>query len=466
MGPFGPGWPCLRPRADPFSGSGGEITVGLEAQVSVLIVEAKAGVKALEGVITLEGAAGHLTEVRSPYGIQVVDQTPRTLRFRWLDIEDQVGQRAQDVELLRVGVFLEEAGEIKISLSIPFLVTDTGASSAPAVESEPLVVRAPAEGNEPPQANDDSATTEEGTAVTVDVIANDVDPDGRVDPATVTIVSGPEGGSAMANEDGTITYTPDEGFVGTDIFRYTVQDDKDAISNIATVTVAVQARPSPPPPSEPSPPPTEPKGLPSLRMAGGQWTFGQPGWIVLEFNAGAGGLRRLELELMVTDPNLINLSEVEWQGFEEGTWEVVEVDIGRWRVRLADLFDQVQPGTEELRASIQLSFQALGTTELSVRSVQGLDDSGQPFTAADLAVELSCVLGSLEPRWARPGDLDGDGRFEDLDGDGKLTLHDALLLAFHYDRFPLSSLPKVVDFDGDGTLTFADAQTLAHLVLP
>jgi hypothetical protein len=201
-------------------------------------------------------------------------------------------------------------------------------------------------------------------------------------------------------------------------------------------------------------------------MAGGQWTFGQPGWIVLEFSPGAGGLRRLELELMVTDPNLINLSEVEWQRFEEGTWEVVEVGVGRWRVRLADLFDQVQPGTEELRARIQLNFKALGTTELSVRSVQGLDDSGQPFTAADLAVELSCVLGSLEPRWARPRDLDGDGRFEDLDGDGELTLHDALLLAFHYDRFPLSSLPKVVDFDGDGTLGFADAQALAHLVVP
>ena len=36
-----------------------------------------------------------------------------------------------------------------------------------------------------------------------------------------------------------MTYTPDSGFVGTDIFQYTVQDASNAVSNQATVTVTV-----------------------------------------------------------------------------------------------------------------------------------------------------------------------------------------------------------------------------------
>ncbi len=91
--------------------------------------------------------------------------------------------------------------------------------------------------NDPPVAEDDAATTDEDTPVTIAVLTNDSDPDG--DPLTVTGASDPAHGTAQVNPDGTITYTPAAGFHGTDFFTYTVEDNEGAVSNVATVTITV-----------------------------------------------------------------------------------------------------------------------------------------------------------------------------------------------------------------------------------
>lgn len=92
--------------------------------------------------------------------------------------------------------------------------------------------------NDPPVAIDDSATTDENTAVTIDVLANDSDPDG--DPLTVTGLGtlAPANGSVVINGDGTLTYTPNAGFSGTDSFEYVVEDP-DGASAVALVTVTI-----------------------------------------------------------------------------------------------------------------------------------------------------------------------------------------------------------------------------------
>ena len=78
-------------------------------------------------------------------------------------------------------------------------------------------------GNTPPMANDDAATTTEGTAVTVDVLANDTDPDGDV--LGVSAFEQPANGTVtQADPHGPLTYTPDPGFTGTDTIRYEVDD--------------------------------------------------------------------------------------------------------------------------------------------------------------------------------------------------------------------------------------------------
>ena len=95
-------------------------------------------------------------------------------------------------------------------------------------------------GNLAPIADDDSANTRPDTAVSIEVLDNDEDVDGSLDVSTVTIVAGPADGTAEVNAvDGTILYTPDTGFGGTDTFRYTVADDEGAVSNEAVVSVFV-----------------------------------------------------------------------------------------------------------------------------------------------------------------------------------------------------------------------------------
>ena len=94
--------------------------------------------------------------------------------------------------------------------------------------------------NDAPVANDDSAISDEDTAVTIDVLANDTDLDGDslsvVDPQR-----GPANGTLEVNSDGTVTYTPNANFHGTDSFTYLTNDGQ-AASNIATVTITVSSK--------------------------------------------------------------------------------------------------------------------------------------------------------------------------------------------------------------------------------
>ncbi|MGI9543735.1 MAG: tandem-95 repeat protein, partial [Cyclobacteriaceae bacterium] len=91
--------------------------------------------------------------------------------------------------------------------------------------------------NDPPIANADAATTSENAAITFDLIGNDFDVDGTVNPASITIVTQPTFGNVVPSIDGTVTYTPNNGFSGTDTFTYTVRDNNNVLSNQATVTV-------------------------------------------------------------------------------------------------------------------------------------------------------------------------------------------------------------------------------------
>ena len=94
--------------------------------------------------------------------------------------------------------------------------------------------------NQSPTAVDDSDnTTEEDTPVTINVVGNDTDADGTINPATVVIVNNPVNGTAVHNGDGTVTYSPYTGYTGIDTFTYTVEDDLGATSNEATVTVNI-----------------------------------------------------------------------------------------------------------------------------------------------------------------------------------------------------------------------------------
>lgn len=89
----------------------------------------------------------------------------------------------------------------------------------------------------------DTTTTNEDTPVAIDVLANDTDGDN--DPLTVTGYTQPDNGSVVDN-NGTLTYSPDADFHGTDTFSYAITDGNTTASATVTVTVTVTAVDPPP----------------------------------------------------------------------------------------------------------------------------------------------------------------------------------------------------------------------------
>ena len=89
-------------------------------------------------------------------------------------------------------------------------------------------------GSTPPAAVPDRVVTGAGEAVTIDVLANDQDPEGE--PLTLTGVTLPAHGTLALTGEQRFVYTPEPGFEGEDGFTYTV---KDAAGLRATGTVAL-----------------------------------------------------------------------------------------------------------------------------------------------------------------------------------------------------------------------------------
>ena len=128
---------------------------------------------------------------------------------------------------LITGTIASDAGR-----AAPYTVTITATDPSGATASTSFTW---AISNPAPVAVNDAATTPEDTPVTIAVLANDVDPDG--DLLTVVAARAAQG-SVTINADGTLTYTPDADFTGSDTISYTISDGQGGTST-ATVTVTV-----------------------------------------------------------------------------------------------------------------------------------------------------------------------------------------------------------------------------------
>ncbi|WP_061027047.1 tandem-95 repeat protein [Vibrio jasicida] len=89
--------------------------------------------------------------------------------------------------------------------------------------------------NDAPIANDDSATTDEDTPVTIDVLPNDTDVDG--DTLTIVNASVPAEQGTVEIVDGKLVFTPAENFNGEATISYTVSDG--ALEDEAEVSITV-----------------------------------------------------------------------------------------------------------------------------------------------------------------------------------------------------------------------------------
>jgi VCBS repeat-containing protein len=90
--------------------------------------------------------------------------------------------------------------------------------------------------NDAPVANNDSASGNEDSVISGNVLGNDADVEN--DALAAILVSGPANGSLTLNTDGSFNYTPNANFNGTDSFTYKANDGA-LDSNVATVTLTV-----------------------------------------------------------------------------------------------------------------------------------------------------------------------------------------------------------------------------------
>ncbi|MEJ6078825.1 BspA family leucine-rich repeat surface protein [Vibrio sp. 1-Bac 57] len=87
--------------------------------------------------------------------------------------------------------------------------------------------------------NNDTASTNEDAAIDIDVLANDTDTVDGTEAAISPVESVTQGsnGSVVVNADGTVKYTPNADFNGSDSFTYTNEEGQEATVNVTVDAV-------------------------------------------------------------------------------------------------------------------------------------------------------------------------------------------------------------------------------------
>ncbi len=133
-------------------------------------------------------------------------------------------------------VIVENCSPIENTASVTFAIDENGDPVPPAEDMASLEVETP------PVAVDDADSTGISTPVTTNVPSNDYDFNGNLDIGSVTSNSGilqPSFGSIFINTTtGQITYTPVNGFSGTDAYEYIICDSTQ-LCDTALVTILI-----------------------------------------------------------------------------------------------------------------------------------------------------------------------------------------------------------------------------------
>lgn len=227
----------------------GDITYRIEA-VSVTSLDPKYASLNIFGIrpVTLinidDETATNQPPIANPDNVTTPEDTPRTVTVLTNDSDPD----GDPISLVSVGtpsngsaaivgssvVYTPNVGFAGID-SFSYTITDGTLNNSAVVIVTVTAV------NNPPVANNDTIATNENKSVTIAILANDTD-DSGFDLGSVTITQFPTNGSVLVNTvNGSVTYTPDPNFSGSDSFRYTVEDDDGVVSNQATVFIGVTA---------------------------------------------------------------------------------------------------------------------------------------------------------------------------------------------------------------------------------
>ena len=90
-----------------------------------------------------------------------------------------------------------------------------------------------------PVAINDKAETQANAQIIIKVLDNDDPGNSTLDKLGIEIMEQPKHGTVKISADGTITYMPNPGYTGTDVFSYRVKDAYGYYTNVASATIQI-----------------------------------------------------------------------------------------------------------------------------------------------------------------------------------------------------------------------------------
>ena len=171
--------------------------------------------------------------------VQATDSDPITYSLTG-DSEFLIDQRTGQIKVAPDAAFDFDAGQRRYSVTV---TASDGFGASDTVGVTITITNV----DEPPVAADDAPLGfDEDTAATIDVLANDSDPEDAKSALTVSVVRGPARGMVVVNDavdpdEPTITYEPNDDYNGADSFSYRVSDPGGLTSNVATVVLTIYA---------------------------------------------------------------------------------------------------------------------------------------------------------------------------------------------------------------------------------
>ncbi|MTC43960.1 Ig-like domain-containing protein [Providencia sp. wls1921] len=237
-------------------GSKGTVTIGKDGKIIYIPNKGEYGVDTITYVV--KDRAGHESNVATitvkiDAAPEAKDDSAATKESKpvTIDMENNYSDKDGDVDHSSLAiktnggkgfakfvngklVYQPNKGEVGTD-TITYTVTDKNGNVS---EDATITINIDA----PPVANDDSAKANKATPVELDVLDNDTDLDGDIDPTTLVVVGEPTKGTVKV-VDGKLVYTANPDAMGQDTITYLVKDKNGNVSNKATVTIDITEPP-------------------------------------------------------------------------------------------------------------------------------------------------------------------------------------------------------------------------------
>ena len=195
-----------------------------EAQVVINIQPS--GTLSLPDIVVLEDADDTIVPLSPSFATQFTQAT--TLTYSIQSVSNPSLFDLVSIDSVASSIVLSYATNQFGSASIGISATDNSDEVVSALLSVTVLPL-----NDAPLAVDDISATIENEAVILDILSNDIDPDG--DPLRIIRITNPLIGSVQPLPDGSFQYTPPPGFTGVSSFNYTVQDDSSSTDQASVV---------------------------------------------------------------------------------------------------------------------------------------------------------------------------------------------------------------------------------------